>query len=263
MKYVINLVIIFDPYQRTLTLNNNPQTAIELSKPSCRVFNELIKNQGTNLTRDELLKAAWEDFGFPASNASLNNCISEIRKAFISLGVEDKIITTIQRIGFKLEANIHPAPESNENNQPEQNKTKHDETKLKNTVNLNEKITTVTLSRWIRGNRTLSVLIVFFIVVGAAVVGAISPPANHLALIGTYEMCNIYSTNGEKKPPSFSFRAEEMLKKTSIDCSQEEQDVFYIESRTNNDRLKVSLLAACVKSDNRHYQFCNNVKIIE
>jgi DNA-binding winged helix-turn-helix (wHTH) protein len=258
MKYIINLVIIFDPYQRTLTLNNNPQTAIELSKPSCRVFNELIKNQGASLTRDELLKTAWEDFGFPASNASLNNCISEIRKAFISLGVEDKIIITIQRIGFKLEANIHPVPKNNEKNQ-----TEHDEIKLKSTVNSNEKTTTITLIRWTRGNRKLSVLIVFFIVVGAAVVGAISPPANNPTLIGTYEMCNIYSTNGEKKPPSFGFRAEEMLKKTSIDCSQEEQDVFYIESRTNNDRLKVSLLAACVKSDDGHYQFCNNVKIVE
>ncbi|WP_431225413.1 winged helix-turn-helix domain-containing protein [Serratia sp. L9] len=108
MKYIINLVIIFDPGQRTLALNNNPLTAIELTKPSCRVFNELIKKHGTTLTRDELLKNAWEDFGIPSSNASLNNCICELRKAFISLGIEDKVIITAPRIGFKLEANIHP-----------------------------------------------------------------------------------------------------------------------------------------------------------
>jgi len=61
MIYIINFTVIFDSENRTLTVKNEKETVIELTKPATRVFNELIKSGGQTLSRDSILKNAWED----------------------------------------------------------------------------------------------------------------------------------------------------------------------------------------------------------
>ncbi|WP_431225412.1 hypothetical protein ACQ86O_12145 [Serratia sp. L9] len=114
---------------------------------------------------------------------------------------------------------------------------------------------------WLRKNYILSASILFFIVIASISAGVSYMPANQLNLVSNYKLCEIYSLSQDKKPPSFATRAEQMLKKTTIDCSQEKQDVFYIERRTENERFKVMFIAACIKSANKTYQYCNNFKI--
>lgn len=82
MKYIINLTIIFDPKGRELVLKNDSQLSLGLSKPATRLLNELVNNSNIDLSRDQLIKRVWEDYGFSPSNATLNNHISELRKAF-------------------------------------------------------------------------------------------------------------------------------------------------------------------------------------
>ena len=108
MKYIINLTLIFDPESRLLMLRNNTQLTVGLSNPATRLLSELIKNNKTELTREILLKHVWEDFGFSPSGATLSNHISELRKAFEALGMSKDILLTVPRIGFKLDAEIHP-----------------------------------------------------------------------------------------------------------------------------------------------------------
>lgn len=267
MKYIINLVIFFDPDLRTLSLNNDSQTAIELSKPSCRVFIALIKKNGTNLTRDELLKSAWEDFGFYASNASLNNCISEIRKAFINLSMEEKIIITVQKVGFKLNANIQSVTKKNDiksiQNTPKLKEEEINLSKITQPIKEKKGSPLINFLNLVKKKCILSTFIVFFIVAITIVIGVWFKQSNQLNLIGIYEKCNIYSVDIGEMPPDFALRAKQMLKKTSIDCTQQQQDIFYIERRRNNEKLKVKLLAACIKLTNGKYQSCNNLKIVE
>ncbi len=108
MKYIINLTIIFDPDYRLLMLRSNDLLTIKLSKPATRLLTELIKNNKNELTRETLIKHVWEDYGFSPSSATLSNHISELRKAFEALGVNKEILITVPRIGFKMEAEIHP-----------------------------------------------------------------------------------------------------------------------------------------------------------
>uniref|UniRef100_UPI001F5F12FA winged helix-turn-helix domain-containing protein n=1 Tax=Klebsiella variicola TaxID=244366 RepID=UPI001F5F12FA len=114
MKYIINFTITFDPDSRLLKLRNKYQLTIELSKPATRLLIELIKNNKNEMTRETLIKHVWEDYGFSPSSATLSNHTSELRKTFEALGINKDILITVPRVGFKMEAEIHPETKNKE-----------------------------------------------------------------------------------------------------------------------------------------------------
>ncbi|MHB7374621.1 winged helix-turn-helix domain-containing protein, partial [Klebsiella pneumoniae] len=99
---------------RLLKLRNKDQLTIELSKPATRLLIELIKNNKNEMPRETLIKHVWEDYGFSPSSATLSNHISELRKAFEALGINKDILITVPRVGFKMEAEIHPETKNKE-----------------------------------------------------------------------------------------------------------------------------------------------------
>lgn len=109
MKYIIELNITFSPKEKKLSLLNENSNSITLSNQAARLLLEMVTNPNTLLNRGELIKKVWEDYGFTSSNNSLNVAISEIRKAFSSLGKDPKIICTIPKAGFRLDARVEPA----------------------------------------------------------------------------------------------------------------------------------------------------------
>jgi DNA-binding winged helix-turn-helix (wHTH) protein len=267
MKYTINLIVVFDPEHRTLALNNNNQTAIELSKPSCRVLNEFIKNNGDNLSRDSLLKNAWEDYGFPPSNASLNNCISDLRKSFVSLGLEKPIIITLTKVGFRMEADIHPAPK-----QEADAKIKKVEplaTKPDNVVTVKQ-VETISPIPLVMPDKLIKKTMMMPILTLVTVVGIIIslalllwPPATQFKLIGSYKQCDIYTIRKVPVPGS-EFRAKQILESEKLDCDLVRQDIFYTEERPDNELLKITFLAACQKDQTEgDYQHCKTFKTVE
>lgn len=266
MKYTINLIVVFDPENRTLALNNNNQTAIELSKPSCRVLNEFIRNSGENLSRDSLLKNAWEDYGFPPSNASLNNCISDLRKSFVSLGIEKPIIITLPKVGFRMEADIHPAPKQETDDKIK--KVEPVATIPEKVVTLKQEVIVIPLPRVILKKLMKKTMVIPILAV-IAVLGIISlalllwPTETQFKLIGTYKQCDIYSIRKDPVPGS-EFRAKKILESEKLDCDQARQDIFYTEERPDNELLKITFLAACQKSQTESdYQHCKVFKTIE
>ncbi len=106
MKYSINRFVDFDNCRGILSLINDNHTSVQLSRPGGRLLNELITHSGMTLTREALLKNVWEDHGLIPSNNNLSNHISFLRKIFAQLGVEENIIVTSPREGFRLQAEI-------------------------------------------------------------------------------------------------------------------------------------------------------------
>ncbi|HFV9295583.1 winged helix-turn-helix domain-containing protein [Serratia fonticola] len=266
MKYTINLIIVFDPEHRTLALNNNNQTALELSKPSCRVLNEFIKNNGVNLSRDSLLKNAWEDYGFPASNAGLNNCISELRKSFVSLGIEKPIIITLPKIGFRMEADIHPTPK--QKTDAKIKKVEQVVTKPEKEGVLKEEKSIGTLPLVMPGILTIKTMMIptlaLLIVLGfIGLALLLRAPSTQLKLISTYKQCDIYSIRKDPVPGS-ELRAKKILESEKLGCDRVRQDIFYTEERPDNELLKITFLAACQKDQTAgDYQHCKTFKINE
>ncbi|WP_419235993.1 winged helix-turn-helix domain-containing protein [Serratia fonticola] len=266
MKYTINLIVVFDPEHRTLALNNNNQTAIELSKPSCRVLNEFIKNSGDNLSRDSLLKNAWEDYGFPPSNASLNNCISVLRKSFVSLGIEKPIIITLPRVGFKMEADIHPTPKQEVDAKIK--KVEPMAAKPEKVVTLKQEETVSPLplvmpEKLIKKTMGMPILALMAVLGIIGLTLLLWPPAIPFKLIGAYKQCDIYSIRKDPVPGS-EFRAKQILASEKLDCDLVRQDIFYTEERPDNELLKITFLAACQKDPTEgDYQHCKIFKTVE
>lgn len=258
MKYTINLIVVFDPEHRTLTLNNNSQTAIELSNPSCRVLNEFIKNYRINLSRDALLKNAWEDYGLPSSNASLNNCISELRKSFVNLGIETPIIITLPKVGFKMEASVHPTPKQKTDAQA----------KGEEDPNFIEQGPTVGFPLVV-SNKPLRKLKLLYLLALVGIFGIIGTtlqlwiPSTQVKLIGTYKQCNIYTI--DKEPPiDAELKAKQIIESKKLNCNQTSQDIFYTEDQPDSDLFKITFLAACKKNQQGNsYQHCKTFKIVE
>jgi len=213
-----------------------------------------------------LLKNAWEDYGFPASNAGLNNCISELRKSFVSLGIEKPIIITLPKIGFRMDADIHPIPK--QKTDAKIKKVEQVVTKPEKEGALKEEQSISTLPLVMPGKLTIKTMMILTLAL-LTVLGFIClalllrAPSTQLKLISTYKQCDIYSIRKDPIPGS-EFRAKKILESEKLDCDLVRQDIFYTEERPDNELLKITFLAACQKDPTEgDYQHCKVFKTIE
>lgn len=135
MNYLIDKKIVFQPETRTLHSVGELEISITLSNQATRLLIELLKGNKTPQTKETLLKNVWEDYGLTPSNNNLYMAVSEIRKSFVSLGIEDMIISTIPKMGFLFSASIDVLEEgSKENNKKQVKKSKQKKTHIMVTV---------------------------------------------------------------------------------------------------------------------------------
>lgn len=106
MDYFINQTIHFDSINGLLNLIGNDNSIVQLSRPGSRLLTELITHSGNTLTREELLRTVWEEHGLRPSGSNLSNHISLLRKVFSQLGVNQNIIITVPKQGFRLDAEV-------------------------------------------------------------------------------------------------------------------------------------------------------------
>lgn len=102
MQYIINNTIGYRPADGTLWHVDNETEILTLSPTSNRLLSVLLTNRNGIISRDELLKKTWDDYGLVSSNNSLNHYISALRKKFESLGMTEEIIKTEPKMGFRI-----------------------------------------------------------------------------------------------------------------------------------------------------------------
>ncbi|HHB1426017.1 TPA: winged helix-turn-helix domain-containing protein [Serratia odorifera] len=267
MKYIINLTIVFDPEGRILMLRNNNQLTVGLSNPATRLLNELIKNNKVELTRETLIKHVWEDYGFSPSSATLSNHISELRKAFEVLGVSKNILITVPRIGFKMEAEIHP--ETKALKEKELAATEKIEMIPPSLELVSEGNTAPPLidakseKTPYRMKKSVLFLTLALVSIATATAFVVLTRDDEPTLVDVQDKCNIYTLDDNKQSTELSDKARKMLVSEKIDCTQANRDIFYMEARPANELLKVHFMAACTKNDNMNYKNCNNYKSVE
>lgn len=105
MKYLIDNIVAFDDKNGVLE-NKNSGTSVVLSTTAIRILSFLLKNQGVVLSRDEFFETVWDAYGQEASNNSLNQYLSVLRKAFRNVGLEHEIIITVPKQGFLIKVNV-------------------------------------------------------------------------------------------------------------------------------------------------------------
>ncbi|MGF6188952.1 winged helix-turn-helix domain-containing protein [Serratia sp. 2723] len=263
MKYILNLTLVFDPEGRLLMLRNNNQLTVGLSNPATRLLTEMIKNNRIELTREILLKHVWEDFGFASSGATLSNHISELRKAFEALGISKDILLTVPRIGFKLDAEIHPETKLAKESASAEHIELQPSSKPATVDNVAAAGLNVSSKKPLRRMKIPALFLLVVLCVTAVAAWMILSKNEQPELIGIQDKCHIYILNEGKHEPVQSDRARKMLADEGIDCSRTDLDIYYMEARPSNEFLKVYFISACTKNNDTNYKSCNNFKQVE
>ncbi len=115
MKYLINHSVLFDTAGYQLGLLNNNESVIKLSNTAGRVLEALITahGEGNTVTREWLFESVWVKHGMQPSNGNLNQQISLLRKALLSMHLDATAIVTLPKRGLKLNDRLLITPEEN------------------------------------------------------------------------------------------------------------------------------------------------------
>ena len=92
MRYKIADTIIFDPEERTLTMEGQDKS-VTLPVPAGRLLAFMLKRKDTLHERDELLTEVWDKYGLKSSGSNLNQYISVLRRTLSSMNCDDFFIT--------------------------------------------------------------------------------------------------------------------------------------------------------------------------
>ncbi|WP_413507998.1 winged helix-turn-helix domain-containing protein [Serratia proteamaculans] len=288
MKYIINLTISFDLDSRKLSLYNDERIFIELTKPATRLLMELIKNNQVNIAREELLNNVWLNYGFSASNAGLNNYISELRKSLVTLEMNREVIITIPKVGFRLDADIQTIakvankeiadvkiePERSEDTQEkisppeperqgappkEAEKSSEAENKQPEQETHLPVITIPNRSKISLRVKTLlfaipSILIIFL------VMGTNADNQAQKTFLYNEGECQVSTLGPDKGTENMVSRAKAKIAELKIDCHSTKNDIFYIEERPGNNVGNKVFIAVCNRISNNKYSSCKNFK---
>ena len=100
MKYLINNEVTFRTDDGVLANLSSSDNSLTLSITANRIFTYLLEQDGQVVSREEMFTNVWDKNGLQASNNSLSQYISLIRKGLQELGCEHEIIQTVPRVGF-------------------------------------------------------------------------------------------------------------------------------------------------------------------
>jgi DNA-binding winged helix-turn-helix (wHTH) protein len=205
-----------------------------------------IKNLDEILSKEYLLKVVWDDFGLTPSNHNLYSSISELRKAIANLGVDEKLITTIPKVGFQFNATVEfSSVESNIESQVNLKKGKNT-----NKERIIGYLTTTILT-------VLSTFLLYYIfnIINQKKITFKNEVPEAIEKINK---CSIYSLdkiNLEKK--------QDVIKKinTKINardkCMSIEFDTYYSGKSSTDDKF---YLGGCAKKNNDQHIHCFNIR---
>ena len=246
MKYIINKTLVFNTDEQTLALYENALLVTRISKPAGRLLLEFIQNEQQIVSRDELLEKVWIRHGFSASNAGLNNYISELRKTFVLLGCHQELIVTLPKKGFRFEADILLSPSAEEKPLCDVNNEEE------------EAVSSVTRPP---GKRVIfsSACIVLFLF-GVFIYLNNNEKYYPYQKITKIDNCEIYAVGNNFNATRIESILSSRLKLEDVDCKNDKNDIFYMENRINKNTVRSDLISICKKDKSHRYDSCFNIK---
>lgn len=257
MRYIIDLTIVFLPGERTLSLQNDAEQQVLLSNQGCRLLKEMVTSNHETLSRDELLRRVWGDYGFTQSNNSLNVAISEIRKALEVLGRDPQLITTVPKLGFCFRGIVQPetldSPEQQSANNVISASISHRKNK---TINVS-KILTVLIA-------VIFISVIIFLTEGITKFHAapINQKEENYTFLYDINHCKVFAlgTLEVDNHQALVTMSKKDIAKEKIDCNLGRKDIFYTKIRETNTLTQITLIGICSRDKNGNYSNCLTIK---
>lgn len=240
MFFMLSNSLVFDPNTQKLSLAGQPESAVKLSAPAVRLLLEFIRNREKELSRDMLITRVWQDFGYTPSGNNLNKAVSEIRKAFQSLGVHTSPIVTLPGKGFYFDTDvvaqkhldktvaIEPVP-------PPKTKTKKTwKERLRLSTHRPYCIAALVVSTLIGGSYLLSEY-------------AMNIPRIMRLPNENFEQCTVWWISTPEKPIVLS-KLPSLLSENNLDCQRDKYDIYYFSARFPLTSADEIFIGSCPKS---------------
>ncbi|MHA6679802.1 winged helix-turn-helix domain-containing protein [Enterobacter cloacae] len=257
MNYIINKTVLYSPELKKLSLLIDSESYIMLSNPAARLITEMMKYNKTTLTREHLLKHVWEDYGTTPSNNNLYMAVSEIRKAFKSLGMTEQLISTIPKTGFEFDAEIETPQQSG---RISDQASPAESPPLIKTTNTNHKRSTFILVSLI------AAIIVIILIISLKIITQydslpISIRKDRLTEDFTLAKCRFYNLGKESEDDKKWIRdmiGNELAKNAlDIDCGKNESAVFYQKMPAPVNQI---FIAHCAGNINSGVEACKSLR---
>ncbi|MTC76510.1 helix-turn-helix domain-containing protein [Providencia sp. wls1919] len=242
MKYLINN-IIYDSHQGLL-YRDNIDDAIKLTTTLNRLLLVLVQNNGEILDRETLLNRVWDEHNQVASDNNLNSSISVLRRHLSSF-FEDEIITTIPKVGIKLNAQLQSlSSELNHDTQQEEPVeillSEHQEALIIEDAP-KEKAQTVKKKSYILNNRFIELALVVIIIFCLLYLfkSYFFATRTEYPEVGRIDQCSIRYINSYHKPDmtTISFTdLQNQLTRLNIDCKKPATLFYYNVGIVTNDK---------------------------
>lgn len=257
--YILEGCIHFDEQTMALSLDGERENTITLPAPSARLLSELIKTNGTMVTREELLVRVWEEYGYRASNSNLNNYLSILRRSLTSLLPQTILITTLPKKGIIFQANIEEgsvhAHQEKATDSPEMNEFEAIEraSESKTELDLRPEWRKIVPKLMLVGSAGLlfSVAIFMFFRNSLPIM-----PERHLF---TLSQCRFYLIQDTPLSQNEVLSIMEQYD-IRLNCDSYPRDVFVTHYDEIGKRRVMTFFAWCQRDGNGKYTRCENIK---
>ena len=238
MQYVIDDQFDYRPADGALWNITQPENAIVLTSIPAKILCYLFEHQEKAVTREEFYAEVWDKYGLQASNNSLNQNISLLRKILQELGCRVDLIETVPHIGYMLNTQVF---------------------KVVHITDSAPASRTFTLFSLIR--KPLPVLTgLMVILAGLAVSQMVFPsvndiPAQQFYSLGNIGVCEIHTVfRNSRELTADKLSIAEKFMEAYLPCKENEFYVFQPEDRFVHDRKGRVFLSRCTyQGMNRAY----------
>lgn len=246
MKYIIDDKLLFDSDAKKISALSRPDVLVPLTTTASRLLEEMVLHPHQVLLRSYLLKKVWEDKGYAASDASLNNNISQIRKYFSALSDSDIDLRTIPKTGFQLNVIVRCMSDDSNSNYNFTDVVTDDAEVTKGY--LSSKIVYAAVSII-----ALTCIIISLLFQG----GGVYFSEKKTAESGVYEKCTFFNLD----KVSLDIKGViDLFPYIKDKCKVSRSHVYYDLSSLRKDRAKTPYVSICEFNEKKGYEKCENIK---
>lgn len=275
MKYRINGFLYYDVIDATLSIHDDGLSDTQLSITANALLYFLLQSEGV-ISRDEILKAVWDDNGLISSNGNLNQYLSLLRKTFRHYQIEDFIVT-VARGRLEINKNIHVEVIDDNQLHPlfwHQQPQHHPDSIFQPIDSTSQASPAMAKSSKLDNEHqerawqiaSLVLLSCIVLMLGFVLIGNVRFfPTQEGEFFKLTRLpvasCNVYigeDFNNPKLEHSYQERFDAMRQTLDLECLAGLSFVFYDSDKLNNKELGRIFMAQCTTNEKNSYVYCDN-----
>lgn len=263
MYYKINKIINFRDDDGKVWNSLDPDKSVRLSIIPAKIFSYLLENSKNIVSRNELLDNIWDKNGLQASNNSLSQNISILRKTLQDMGADNDIIVTLPKVGFRINESISVEIDKKTTQEPTGSEIPPDAIRSLSVFSANRyKVKAISIVASI----IISIFLILLLLQTGKYQDNFSIKKEQLYMMGNIDSCYIYTFN--KHSGEFNEKNMKIASKMINDyipCIKNALFIFQADDNKIYNDIGRAFITRCITStpEGKIYSSCQDVYINE